>query len=159
MPSGKLQTPLRQTLYKPKKSKVLLFKDCPCCFRVLLLLVLFLSGLCGFHLCFCCGSSLLVAEKGKGVSEVGHAMPSLLPCLCFCLDCKQLSCQEIDIQGAAKGGLAKGVRSLFSFSGHFRSLFGHLFRHFCHFFRYFFAKLLLPDSFCGRVRYLGFLSH
>ena len=39
----------------------------------------------------------------------------------------------------------------FSFSGRFRSLFGHFFWCFCHFFRHFFAKLLLPDSFCVRV--------
>ena len=45
----------------------------------------------------------------------------------------------------------KGVRSLFLFSGLFRSLFGHFFRCFCHFFRHFFARLLLPDTFCGRV--------
>ena len=34
------------------------------------------------------------------------------------------------------------------FSGRFRSLFGHFFWCFCHFF----ARLLLPDSFCGRVK-------
>ena len=51
--------------------------------------------------------------------------------------------------GCRKRRSAKGVRSLFSFSELFRSLFGHLF---CDFFRHFFAKLLLPDSFCGRVK-------
>ena len=45
-------------------------------------------------------------------------------------------------------GVAKGVRQeefdhFFSFSGRFRSLFGHFFWCFCHFFRHF-----LPNSFC-----------
>ena len=38
-------------------------------------------------------------------------------------------------------------------AGHFWSLFGHFFWCFCNFFRHFFAKLLLPDSFCGRVNF------
>ena len=54
-------------------------------------------------------------------------------------------------QGAAKGVRQKEFDHFFSFSGRFRSLFGHFFWRFCHFFRHFFAKLLLPDSFCGRV--------
>ena len=53
--------------------------------------------------------------------------------------------------GCRKRSAAKGVRSLFSFSGLFRSLFGHFFWCFCHFFRHFFGKLLLPDSFGGNV--------
>ena len=50
--------------------------------------------------------------------------------------------------GCCKRRSAKGVRL---FSGLFRLLFGHFFWCFCHFFHHFFAKLLLPDSFCGRV--------
>ena len=32
-------------------------------------------------------------------------------------------------------------------------IFGHFLRRFCHFHRYFFARLLLPDSFCCRVSF------
>ena len=49
--------------------------------------------------------------------------------------------------------------TFFSFSGRFRSLFGHFFWCFCHFFRHFFAKLLLPDSFCGKVRNTDKFGH
>ena len=61
-------------------------------------------------------------------------------------------CKIAGFQGAAKGGRQKEFDH-FSFSGLFRSLFGHFFWCFCHFFRHVFAKLLLPDSFCGRVRF------
>ena len=60
-------------------------------------------------------------------------------------------------QGAAKGGRQKDFDHFFLFSGLFRSLLGHFFWCFCQFFRPLFAKLLLPDSFCGRVR-IGFKS-
>ena len=46
--------------------------------------------------------------------------------------------------GCRKRRSAKGVRSLFSFSGLFRSLFGHFFLCFRHSFRH----LFLPNSFC-----------
>ena len=52
------------------------------------------------------------------------------------------------VQGAAEGGRQKEFDHFFSFSGLFRSFFGHFFWCFCYFFRHFFAKLLLPDSFC-----------
>ena len=55
------------------------------------------------------------------------------------------------IPGCCKRSAAKGVWSLFSFSGRFRSLFLMLVS-LC---RHFFAKLLLPDSLCGRVRERG----
>ena len=55
---------------------------------------------------------------------------------------------------AAKGVRQKEFDHFFSFSGRFWSLFGHFFWRFCHFFRHFFARLLLPDSFCGRVNFI-----
>ena len=64
---------------------------------------------------------------------------------------QKIGTEKTMTQGAAKGGRQKEFDHFFSFSGHFWSLFGHLFWRFCHFFRHFFARLLLPDSFCGRV--------
>ena len=41
--------------------------------------------------------------------------------------------QKTPFSGCRKRSVAKGVRSLFSFAGRFRSLFGHVFWRFCHF--------------------------
>ena len=46
----------------------------------------------------------------------------------------------------------KRVRSLLFIFGTLSVTFWSLFLMLCHFFRHFFAKLLLPDSFCGRVK-------
>ena len=48
-----------------------------------------------------------------------------------------------------EGGKISSIK--FSFSGHFRSLFGHLFLMLLSLFSSLFAKLLLPDSFCGTL--------
>ena len=54
---------------------------------------------------------------------------------------------RINFQGAAKGGRQKELNHFFNS----RSLFGLFFWCFCYFFHHFFARLLLQDSFCGKL--------